>query len=128
MTPSRVRLTICGTDYQLTATESEEYLRGLARKLDGSINQVISANPGVSVAKAAVFVALGYLDELEKNHGTADNLRDRLKEYLDDAAQARLETRRVQEEKAALENKIQALTEQLEHLTRAAENQPTSND
>ena len=40
---------------------------------------------------AAVITALGYLDELKKSTSGADNMRAQIKDYLEDAAKAKLE-------------------------------------
>ena len=43
-------------------------------------------------AGSAVVVALGYLDELQKNASSADNMRSQSKDYLEDAAKAKYES------------------------------------
>ena len=52
---------------------------------------MLTANPSASVTTAAVMTALGYLDELKKSTSGADNMRAQIKDYLEDAAKAKLE-------------------------------------
>lgn len=55
------------------------------------MSQMLTANPSASVTTAAVMTALGYLDELKKSTSGADNMRAQIKDYLEDAAKAKLE-------------------------------------
>ncbi len=90
MAPTRVKLEICGSTYTISTNEPEDYLRGLAERLDQDMNQIMVETPNASVTAAAVLTALRYLDEAEKSAFGADNLREQLQEYLEDASRARL--------------------------------------
>lgn len=89
--PSRkVRLEIGGSSYVVSTNDSEEYLLGLAERLDQDINKIMVETPNASVTAAAVITALGYLDEAEHNAFGADNMRAQLQDYLEDAAKSKL--------------------------------------
>ena len=91
MPTNKVRLEICGCSYVISTTDSEEYTLSLAEKLDRSMGEILAQNPTASVTAAAVLSALDYLDELEKASASADNMRSQIRDYLEDAAKAKLE-------------------------------------
>lgn len=84
------KLIIAGEEYRIVSDESAEYMQNLARELDVKISSVTKGTR-VSTTQAAVLVALQYADDAQKNSGSADALRSQLKEYLEDAAQAKSE-------------------------------------
>ena len=55
---------------------------------------------------AAVLSALDYLDELEKSSASADNMRSQIKDYLEDAAKAKLEAEEAKKEIERLRREI----------------------
>lgn len=104
MPVTKVKLTICGSNYIVSTTDSEEYVNQLAERLDNDMTEIMTQNPSASVAASAVISALSYLDELNKNASSTDNMRAQIKDYLEDAAKAKLEvehTRRQMEQMAA---------------------------
>lgn len=113
MTPNHVKLNICGTDYYLTSTQSEEYFHTLAQRMERDINEYTSPRYGLSMSRATVLVALSYLDELEKAETTVENMRRQLKDYLEDAARAQLGLREVREEAARLKKENEELSRKL---------------
>lgn len=113
MTPNHIKLNICGTDYYLTSPQPEEYFRGLARRMERDINEYTSPRYGLSLSRATVLTALSYLDELEKAEGTVENMRRQLKDYLEDAARAKLEVRENAEELARLKKENEELSRKL---------------
>ena len=90
MPANKIKLEICGASYVIASTDTEEYVLSLAEKLDADMNQMMTNNPSASIATAAVITALGYLDELKKSTSGADNMRAQIKDYLEDAAKAKL--------------------------------------
>ena len=113
MTPNHIKLNICGTDYYLTSTQPEEYFRGLAQRMERDINEYTSPRYGLSLSRATVLTALSYLDELEKAEGTVENMRRQLKDYLEDAARAKLSLREAGEEMARLKKENEELGRKL---------------
>lgn len=84
------KLKIAGEEYRIISEESTEYMEELAHDIDIAMSNVVKGSR-VSTTQAAVLVALQYADEAKKNGGASDNLRSQLKEYLEDAAQAKSE-------------------------------------
>lgn len=109
---NKVRVNIAGSPYVISTTDSEEYITGLAEKLDADIKNVMEENRNVSVVRAAVFCALDYLDEYTKSTGSADNMRSQIKDYLADAAKAKLAAEEARREVERLRREVQYLKEQ----------------
>ena len=106
MPASTVRLEICGNNYVISTTDTEEYTLSLAEKLDKQMNEFLATTPSASVTSAAVLCALSYLDELEKSSASADNMRSQIKDYLEDAAKAKLEAEEARRELERLRREI----------------------
>ena len=87
---NKVRLTICGSSYVISTNESEDYMQNLAERLNLDMNELMSSSNSVSITTAAIMTALNYRDELEKASGSADNMRRQIKDYLEDAASAKI--------------------------------------
>ena len=111
MPANKIKLEICGASYVIATTDTEEYVLGLAEKLDADMTQMMTNNPSASIATAAVITALGYLDELKKSSSGADNLRAQIKEYLEDAAKAKLSAEEARREVERLRREIGYLKE-----------------
>ena len=68
----------------------------------------------VSVQSAAILVALQAFDEAQKANDSIDNIRTQIKEYVDDACQARLERDEAVKNEKALLARISALENELQ--------------
>jgi len=109
MEKTRVQLTICGVDYVLLGTKSEEYMYGLSEELNEQMLRLMRENSRVSATQAAVLCALGYMDELRDSQTTAENLRSRIQDYLEDAAQMKKEAELSRHEAELLHREIAEL-------------------
>lgn len=112
MAMQKVRLEIGGSVYVLSVDGDTAYYEELGRTLNDKIAGMLEANDRLSVTMAAVLSALDYLDELRHASDGADNLRNQLKSYLEDAMSAKetaenaareLQELRVQLEKSRME-------------------------
>lgn len=61
-----VEIQILGQSYSIKTDENEEYIRSLARYVDGKLKEIYSVAPNVSQTKATVMAAFGIADELFK--------------------------------------------------------------
>ena len=111
MPANKIKLEICGASYVIATTDTEEYVLGLAEKLDADMTQMMTNNPSASIATAAVITALGYLDELKKSTSGADNMRAQITDYLEDAAKAKLSAEEARREVERLRREIGYLKE-----------------
>lgn len=106
MSLQKVKLDICGSTYVVSTNDSEEYLTGLAERLDRDMNQIMLEAPNASVTSAAVITALSYLDEAAKSAFSADNMRKQIQGYLEDAAKARTDAERAKRDVERLKREI----------------------
>lgn len=109
MATTKVRLNICGSSYVVATSESEDYMQNLADRLNLDMNELMASSTSVSITTAAVMTALNYRDELEKASGSADNMRRQIKDYLEDAASAKMAAEELRRENAALKRKVEEL-------------------
>ena len=112
MPANKIKLEICGSNYVIATTDTEEYVLGLAEKLDSDMNQVLMNNPTASITTAAVITAMDYLDELTKSTSGADNMRAQIKDYLEDAAKAKLAAEEARREVERLRRELGYLKDQ----------------
>ena len=87
---NKVTMSICGQEYTLVADESAEYMKKVGALVDQRMDR-IQETLHVSQADAAVLAAVNLADELLKNQAAAENLRRQVKNYLDEATQAKNE-------------------------------------
>lgn len=113
MATSKVRLNICGSSYVVATSESEDYMQNLADRLNLDMNELMASSNSVSITTAAVMTALNYRDELEKASGSADNMRRQIKDYLEDAASAKMAAEEMRRENASLKRRIEELERRL---------------
>ena len=67
MSVTKVKLSICGSNYVVSTTDAEEYVNKLAERLDEDMSELMAQNASASVTASAIITALSYLDELNKN-------------------------------------------------------------
>ena len=113
MATSKVRLNICGSSYVVNTSESEDYKKNLADRLNLDMNELMASSNSVSITTAAVMTALNYRDELEKASGSADNMRRQIKDYLEDAASAKMAAEEARRENASLKRRVDELERRL---------------
>lgn len=113
MEKNRVTLKICGVDYFITTEDSPEYAKQLGKELDEGMTELIEKNPCLSVTQIAVLHSLGILDDYHKAVQSAENLRSKIREYLEDAAEARSESEVFRREIERLHREVQGLRDAL---------------
>ena len=123
MATSKVRLNICGSSYVVNTSESEDYMKNLADRLNLDMNELMASSNSVSITTAAVMTALNYRDELEKSSGSDDNMRRQIKDYLEDAASAKMAAEEARRENASLNRRVDELERRLRN--RGTENEET---
>ena len=86
---NKVVVTIAGRDYTMVAVEDEAYVRRCAAHVDAQLREV--SNSRLSQADAAVLAAMNIADQYFREQDAAENLRRQVKNYLDEATQAKNE-------------------------------------
>ena len=91
MSKSKVSINVAGMHFSLVTEDEPAYVEGLAKQLSDKIEALLADNANLSVAQAAILCALECEDDLSKHNNSSDNLRAQIKDYLEDAARARME-------------------------------------
>ena len=63
---TRVKLTICGSQFVIKADESVHYIQKIAKMVDERIKQLDDSDPKLNLHMATIVAALNYCDLLEK--------------------------------------------------------------
>lgn len=111
---NKVKVTICGKEFNLKTDDAPSYYINLAKKVDTEIYRMAASADNVSVQSAAILVALQAFDEAQKANDSIDNIRTQIKEYVDDACQARLERDEAVKNEKALLARVSALENELQ--------------
>lgn len=105
---NRITVSICGTDYTFTAEESPSYMQKVAALVDSRMSAILESGR-INRVDAAVLAAANIADELLKEQTAAENVRNQLKDYLDEANKAKAEA-------SDLRREIFKLTQQISKL------------
>lgn len=87
---NRVTVSICGEEYTFVAQEAPSYMEKVGSYVDEKMSEVLTAAK-VGRTDAAVLSAVNIADELFKEREAAEELRAKIKEYADEAANAKNE-------------------------------------
>ena len=110
---NRVKLIIAGCEITVSSEDSESYIRETGARVDEYIRKLMEHTPNMSTTLAAIFAALEFCDEANKEKSSSDNLRSQIKTYFEESKQAREELleKRKSEETALRElNALKAMS------------------
>ena len=85
-----IELSVHGITIKVNTIESEEYVTQLAESLSTDMDSLFDQSPKTSITDALVLCAVDYLDKYQKSKQSSANMRVQLKEYLADAASAKV--------------------------------------
>ncbi len=123
MAENKVLLSIAGLNLLVTTPEEEEYVQQIAQEIDENVTAILDKSTGASVTSAVLLCAIDYLDSAKKASKSATNMRTQIKEYMAEAANAKMLFDNETKKTAELAAEIQALRN---HLTRIATEGDTS--
>ena len=106
MEKNKVRLVICGNEYNILTDEDVKYVSELGDEVDEKLTKLMRESSRISVTQGAVLLALEYADEARKATESASNLRSQITQYLEDSARAKTELQ-------VAHNEITSLTREL---------------
>ncbi|MBR5371787.1 MAG: cell division protein ZapA [Oscillospiraceae bacterium] len=109
---TRVKVVLCGKEYILATEDSPSYVYQVAKTLEKRISDITEKDPRISPHSAVIMAAFSTMDELTKANNAVEVIRTQLKEYVDEAGQARLARDAALREIDTLKAKV----EQLENL------------
>ncbi len=101
---NRVTVSICGEEYTFIAEEAPSYMQRVGAYVGSKMEEMLTSAK-VGRTDAAVLAATNITDELFKEREASEALRRQLKEYIDEAAQARSEASELKRELFKLQNK-----------------------
>lgn len=110
---NQIKLIVGGIEYLINTQENESYIQNLGDELNRRLDSLTRENPYLSTTMVAVLAALEYCDESKKAHADAENLRQQMKGYVEDAACARLEADEARREIERLGRENQTLRSRL---------------
>lgn len=116
MATNKVRISVAGAEYSIISEEEPKYVKDLGRELDRAIIKIMKANNRISTTQAAVLAALEFADECKKATGTADRLREQIKDYLDDASNAKSKADIARHESEGLKKELENAKTEIERL------------
>ena len=102
---NRITVSICGTDYTFTAEESPSYMQKVATLVDTRMSDILQSGR-INRVDAAVLAAANIADELLKEQAASENLRNQLKDYLDEANKAKAEASDLRREIFKLQQRL----------------------
>lgn len=102
---NRITVSICGTDYTFTAEESPSYMQKVAALVDARMGEILQGGR-INRVDAAVLAAANIADELLKEQAACENLRNQLKDYLDEANKAKAEASDLRREIFKLQQRL----------------------
>lgn len=88
---NKIKLIVGGLEYCLVAEDDEAYVRSVGEELNRRLDAISRRNPYLSTTMVAVLAALDLCDENKKAAAAADEMHMQMKEYMQEAACARLE-------------------------------------
>ena len=103
---NRVSITICGEDYTFVAEESASYMQKVGTYVGDKMAEIL-ATAKVGRTDAAVLTAANIADELFKAQQSAEQLRNQIKGYLDEAGRAQAEVSELKREVFRLTQKLE---------------------
>ncbi len=106
---NKIKLVVGGLEYCLIADDDEAYVRSVGDELNRRLDQISRRNPYLSTTMVAVLAALDLCDENKKAAAEAESMRLQMKEYMQEAACARLEADEARREIDRLNRENQSL-------------------
>ena len=103
---NRISITICGEDYTFVAEESASYMQKVGTYVGDKMAEIL-ATAKVGRTDAAVLTAANIADELFKAQQSAEQLRNQIKGYLDEAGRAQAEVSELKREVFRLTQKLE---------------------
>lgn len=107
------RIKIFNRELNITTDETLEYTQALADRLNEKLSEIVSGVGNLTLSDAAVLVSLDCLDKAVRSEESAQNIRQQIKSYADDASKARQELVDRENEIARLQKRIKELEQKV---------------
>lgn len=108
MEKNKITVFVAGHKLTLITEESEKYVTDIASKVETTINSLFSAS-NMSKEKCAVMVALDFCDDEFKSRAALNEIKEQIKDYIEDSAKLRAEIEALKAENAKLKGEKEEL-------------------
>lgn len=95
-----------GKRFTIVTDESEAYMKKLVERVDTRLKSIISSNPKLDKDSAAILASLDYCDEEYKLRQKLEDVKEQIKDYIEDTARLHKEIARLKAENVILQDKI----------------------
>lgn len=95
-----------GKRFTIVTDESEAYMKKLVERVDTRLKSIISSNPKLDKDSAAILASLDYCDEEYKLRQKLEDVKEQIKDYIEDTAMLHKEIARLKAENVILQDKI----------------------
>lgn len=109
----KVKVSICGKEYTLITREDEAYVLDLAKKINKAVDDIQRDTPSLNVASALSLACMDIADDLCKQQQSCDNLRAQIRDYVNEAGEARAEAETLRKQLSEKDRVIEELRNQL---------------
>lgn len=117
MEKNRVKLVVGGAEYAVITDDETKYVQELGKEVDAALEKIIKENKRISTTQAAILLALDYADMFKKATASADSLRSQIKDYLDDAANAKNKADTARHECEKYKKQLDEANEEIKRLS-----------
>lgn len=125
MEKKKITVYVAGNKLTLITTEEEKYVTDIATKVDTAINSM-AASTNMSKERCAVMCALDYCDDMQKAKDALVEIKEQIKDYIEDSANLRAENEslKAQIAKLSTQEATIAKTEEKVEVAVKAEQEP----
>ena len=107
--PNKIKITLDGIEYLINSEDDEAYVRHIGERLNRSMENIKKDSPYLSTTMVAVLAALDFCDQAYKSSVDAENLRQQLRNYIEEAAKSANEVEECKKEIDRLKQDIDQL-------------------
>ena len=108
MEKNKITVFVAGHKLTLITEESEKYVTDIASKVETAINSLFSAS-NMSKEKCAVMAALDFCDDEFKSRAALNEIKEQIKDYIEDSANLRAENEALKAEVTKLKGEKEEL-------------------
>ena len=95
-----------GKRFTIVTDESEAYMKKLVERVDTRLKSIISSNPKLDKDSAAILASLDYCDEEYKLRQKLEDVKEQIKDYIEDTARLHKEIAQLKAQNVILQDKI----------------------
>lgn len=118
---NKVEIRICGKDYSIVGTETDEYIQRVGLYIDKKMTEILKNNSQLSTSMASILTAVNVADDYLKTNEALEKTKKELNNAVNELHRVRTELSQVTEECDIL--KIKNTELQLELVRKQAENE-----